>query len=474
MAPGLTWANGGSDGGDLITAAATGGVAHPTGYPVYLLLARLFQALPIGSLAFRTNLFSGLCTVAAALLVFETTKNALDSAGSQASTLGGLIAGLAFGLAPLVWSQAVITEVYALNVLLIALLVYLLTVPARRFPVSNGLIGLVQGLAVGNQILAALMIPATLISVCLKRSDPGKAAATGSGTAWNWDFKALGHACMGLAAGLLTYLILPIRAASHPAVNWGDPVTLDRFLWLVSGRLYQAELLGLDFPSAWTHLQAWAGLTLRQFGLVGLILALLGLIVFFVASRLYFLTIWIAVVYTLFAVQYLVTDSFVYLLPTYLAMSIWVGLGVGHIVHFLSLHWAYAGWMVGALCVVYLVVLGAQHWAQVDASHDSAAEMYGRQIMSTTPAHALMFAQGDPTVFTLWYFHYALHERPDLVVIANDLLPFDWYRANLQHTYPDLILPMSPQEPWLSAIRELNPGRPACYPYYGQTMLNCQ
>ena len=43
LAPGLTWANFGADGGDLIAAAATGGVAHPTGYPFYLLLARLFQ-----------------------------------------------------------------------------------------------------------------------------------------------------------------------------------------------------------------------------------------------------------------------------------------------------------------------------------------------------------------------------------------------------------------------------------------------
>ena len=33
LAPGITWANDGYDSGDLITAAVTGGVAHPTGYP---------------------------------------------------------------------------------------------------------------------------------------------------------------------------------------------------------------------------------------------------------------------------------------------------------------------------------------------------------------------------------------------------------------------------------------------------------
>ena len=70
LAPGLTWANGGSDGGDLIAAAARGGIAHPTGYPLYLLLARLFQFLPLGSLAFRTNLMSALATALAAALVY--------------------------------------------------------------------------------------------------------------------------------------------------------------------------------------------------------------------------------------------------------------------------------------------------------------------------------------------------------------------------------------------------------------------
>ncbi len=59
-------------------------------------------------------------------------------------------------------------------------------------------------------------------------------------------------------------------------------------------------------------------------------------------------------------------------------------------------------------------------------------------------------------MLSLWYFHYALHQRPDLVVIANDLLPFDWYRQNLRYTYPDLIMPASTIDPWLLSIREAN------------------
>src|SRR5512139_353339 len=119
MAPGLTWANYGSDGGDLIAAAATGGVAHPSGYPLYLLLARLFQFLSIGSLAFRTNLLSAIATTFAAVLVFELMTRSLRFADGYPNGWAGLASAYAFGLAPLVWSQATITEVYGLHILFV-------------------------------------------------------------------------------------------------------------------------------------------------------------------------------------------------------------------------------------------------------------------------------------------------------------------------------------------------------------------
>src|SRR4051812_16677705 len=69
LAPGVTWANDGADSGDLIAATATLGVAHPTGYPTYLLLARLFQLIPLGDLALRSTIFSAVAAVLAALCV---------------------------------------------------------------------------------------------------------------------------------------------------------------------------------------------------------------------------------------------------------------------------------------------------------------------------------------------------------------------------------------------------------------------
>ena len=69
MPRGLTWAFDGADGGDLVTAVVTGGIPHPTGYPSYILFSRAFFWLPVGSVAYRGNLFSIFCTLLSAVVL---------------------------------------------------------------------------------------------------------------------------------------------------------------------------------------------------------------------------------------------------------------------------------------------------------------------------------------------------------------------------------------------------------------------
>ncbi len=46
------------DWGEMTTVPHVLGVAHPTGYPTYIVLAWLAELVPIGSIAFRANLLS--------------------------------------------------------------------------------------------------------------------------------------------------------------------------------------------------------------------------------------------------------------------------------------------------------------------------------------------------------------------------------------------------------------------------------
>jgi len=477
MALGLTWANNGSDGGDLITAAATGGVAHPTGYPVYLLLARLFQLLPIGSLAFRTNLMSALVAVIAALLVYDLIIRFASPSKGKQNWLAGLAAGYAFGLSPLIWSQAVITEVYTLHALFVILILYLssgyspLHFTQKRL---DRLLGFTFGMATGNHITTILLLPILLTSVFFHKS-----ILTGEVTSEILSVEkrqpaiySLLRRLTWLGMGLLVYLILPLRALSQPPVNWGNPVTLGGFGWLVSGKLYQDQFFVLTLPSIWSRVQAVAALLIEQFGIPGLVIGLIGLIVFYKSSYLYGNTVWIVVLFFVFAVLYATHDSFMYLIPAFLCFAIWIGLGVNGLMDIFVQRFRKIGVVGGFIFILYLFLLAGNHWHQVDASQDLRAERFGEDVLAQVPANAIVFAKGDKAIFTIWYFHYALQRRPDIVVVVPDLLPFDWYQETLRSNYPTLEFPAS--FPLAEVVLAVNPERPICYIEYIQlTEIYC-
>jgi hypothetical protein len=67
MAPTVTFV----DSGALIVAAHTSGVAHPPGFPLWLILARAAAWLPAGSTAVRVHLLSAVSAALAAALVTQ-------------------------------------------------------------------------------------------------------------------------------------------------------------------------------------------------------------------------------------------------------------------------------------------------------------------------------------------------------------------------------------------------------------------
>ena len=81
------------DSGELITVVATGGVAHPPGYPLYTLLGRLWLVpVPFGSAAWRMNLLSALGQAAAVGVL------ALAMARATRSAAAGALAALAWAV----------------------------------------------------------------------------------------------------------------------------------------------------------------------------------------------------------------------------------------------------------------------------------------------------------------------------------------------------------------------------------------
>ncbi|GAB4546357.1 MAG: hypothetical protein Fur002_21340 [Anaerolineales bacterium] len=426
IAPDITWANRGADGGDLIAAAATGGVAHPSGYPTYLILARLFQFIPVGTLAFRANLLSAAAGICAAWLVFETVS-------ARNGLRAGILAALGLGLAPLVWSQALIAEVYTLHLFFIALLLYLSE--TKETPAL--LYGVAFGLGAGNHLTLLLLLP------ILFDKNP----------------KVLFTRLAGLMLGLTVYLALPLRAAHNPPINWENAVTVKNFWRLVSGAAYQDELFTWNAAAYAEKIKTAASLLAAQFGWLGLFAAFIGAATT-PKTRFQIHLIWIALSALLFFLLYQTADSFLYLLPLILAFSIWMGMGAARLTHNLAERSPKAPALLWLILMVASAFHAARYYPIVDASQDRRAQTFGLAALAQIPPGGVVIARGDEALFTLWYFRYALQERSDMTVISAELLQHEWYQELIRAENPDLDLP--PRFMFAEVVEARNPQKIFC------------
>ena len=427
-APGITWANDGGDGGDLVTAVVSSGVPHPSGYPTYLLIGRLFLAWPASDPAARLTLMSAIPMALAG--GFLAALAASGSPGISWRAGVGLAAGLSFGLAPLPWSQAVIAEVHGLNALFAGLTLVLIARLSSSGPLGWPVTALavICGLGLGNHLTFLLMTP-PLAATMWSRWRVG-------------ERRRITIPAGGFVLGLAVYALLPLLASRHPPVNWGDASSGDGFWWLVSGGPYREMVFGLPLEEVPQRAAAWAGLLLRQFGPVGWFLVGAGLA--FGRSRWPWVdrsTLWMAVAYSLFALGYEAGDSSAYLIPAYLGVAWWLALGVWAVLTRVErLRPGSAIFAVALLVLAWVARLPAIV-QQVDARHDRRAVEYTAQVLHQAPPDALILTSRDHDSFPLWYAQYGLGRRPDLRLVVVSLGQFDWYRRGLAYTYPDLSFP---------------------------------
>lgn len=455
LAPTITWSHDAADSGELVTAVYTGGIPHPPGYPTYLLLAAPFAHLPGWEPARGVNLFSALCAALAASLVTLAGWHLLGASPLPAP-LRAIIAGtagLSFAFAPTPWSQAVVAEVYALHSAFAALLLLLMTrelagESGRYIPAA----ALALGLGLGNHLSLALMAPALALTTVIS---------------WRHSRRPLRQLLVAgglFLLGLLVYLILPIRAAADPPVNWGDPRTPERFWWLVSGQLYQRFLFRLPLDALPGRLSAWAALLRQQFGLVGVGLALAGIWFGGRPRRTWNLLAGLTyVLFVAYAMGYDTSDSYVYLIPSYAVVSLWITQGLAGI---LETCWTVEGfrqrWPLAAGVLLILPLTSAViHWREVDLRQDRLALAYAEEALAGAEEEAIILAHGDAPTFALWYAHYALGRRPDIALITISLWQYDWYRQSIARRVPGLFPPSDNPPPDLDAlIRRLRAQRP--------------
>ena len=455
LAPTITLRNNGSDSGDLVTAAINLGVPHPTGYPLYTMLAHLFTLLPGAEPARQVNLLSALAAAVATGIVFWLAYGVTLAQGRVQRSMALLAAWTAAGLfafGELLWSQAVIAEVYALQALWVAMLLAVLlcaSAPSRPY-----LLALVFGLALANHLTAVLWLVALWPYVrgarrwlTVAAKDSGTLAAKDNGTLAAKD-SGTWRRCLGiglcLLPGLLTYSYIPVRANAHPVPNWGQANHLSGLLWLVSGAAYRMYAGAVAPAQLLQRLSAWAGIWLRELGVLGLALAFLGLWRGLETERRFTLC---GLTYSLlvsgYAMLYQPHDSYLYLLPLGIVFALWTASGAAEVLCGLE-NWAGSGGQRRLASVAAVVILCslpltsiATRFKALDLSRDYDAYRFATAVLDNAAPGAVVLSNGDSETFPLWYVRYGLGRRSDVAVVDRSLLAFDWYRAELVSGHPD-------------------------------------
>lgn len=434
MAPTITWRNAGADSGDFVTAAINLGVPHPTGYPLYTMIAHGFTALPGAEPARNVTLLSAL---AAALAVGATSWAAYrliatreDSTAAIALAAAWAAAGVyAFG--ELLWSQATIAEVYGLNALLVAVWVAVaLSLPLRARPYA---LALLFGLGLAHHVTIVWLLAALwpYLPAIRRWLTPKRVLQLG----------------LCLLPGLLVYLYIPIRAATHPVPNWGQADSLSGFIWLVSGAVYRLYLRTPVPSHLLQRLSAWAGIWVRDIGVLGLALALLGLWRGLETDRRFSLFgLTYVILLSVYAMLYVTLDSYLYLIPAAIIIALWMARGA-----FVALHalqgWAKSGLrhqvvtVTGILILAVLPVLSiATRFQAMDLSADYEAYAFAEKVLEAAAPGAIVLSDGDKQTFSLWYLRYGLGRRRDVMVVDRRLLAFGWYRDDLASQHPELAM----------------------------------
>lgn len=410
-APGVTLV----DSGEFVTVCATLGIGHPPGVPTYVMLGHLFSLLPLSAdIARRLNLFSSVCAACASGLSFFLIRSLFRNMSEDVALAGSL----AFGLSLSLWGWGTVTEVYALNIALVTLMLLL---AARGDWIAGAF---ATGIALGvHHATVALIIPgAVIIAWNARRPRPRDVAfAAGAGL-----------------LGLSVYAYLPLRAAMHPLLNWGNPSTALALWHHVSGTDIRSSSIG-DHRDLFGGVSIFLAHYLRQMAPAAIAIVLAGWVELWRKHRKMFVVT--SVIVSLNVALVLITglggvDIPGYYLPTFLTMAWCFALGA---------EWLSRS-MAGILCrrtacaAITAVVVSCLlvNFPLNDHREDHVAPLFVTNTLRDVPPGSLVLT-ADWNFYAPWLAEYVVGKRhAGIAVINTGLLGKPWYLDLIRRDYPDL------------------------------------
>ncbi len=485
------------DSGELAAVAATLGIAHPTGYPLYTLLGRIaVLLLPGHSPIERLNLLSAVLAAASALFVFllvrEIVRRSRPDAPPWASSVLALGAAWLWGAHPALWEQAIGNEVHALQAAFAAATLWLASRAIRAGGRGILLSAYMLGLALTNHLSILFLVPGLAAGAILdaaRRKRSGRLVFAGLDS--TGGFLAAGAA---LLFPLTLYLYLPIRSHQRPLLDWGDPVTVTRLLRHVGGAQYRVWL----FASAsdfWTNLSGFVSEIASPLSIPVLLAAAAGVFALARRDRPSLARFGLAfLVGTAWASGYAIHDIEPYYMVARLALLCLAAAGATILLPGSAPSAVLAGsavltdtavsaaraaartaprqskpsWQRRAarvwvfLPAVAALLLFGLRWSALDRRQDRFVRFYAESLLDQLPPRTILLSSHwDMVVSPLLYVQRVEGKRPDVTIVDPELLRRSWYFTELERIDPSLLAPIESRvKGFLEQLRLFEAGEP--------------
>jgi hypothetical protein len=315
----------GGDPGELQFVPYILSIPHPTGTPLYILLGKLWSALPLGpTVAWRMNLLAAFSATLAVFVVYHIVYAQYERPVPALAAALSLAFGLTF------WEQALLADKYAFNALLVALVLYLALRWGRtRAPRALNLLALTYGLSLAHHRTMALFAPVLLGYVWWHER----------GALWRDGRRLLRLGALVLAP-LLLYFYLPWGESRNlPPGTWHPRTAREWYDYLFdTGR---TGLVYVDPDDLGEMLLFYARTLRRDFTWVGVLLGIGGVAWQFrrrPADALFLLVNYVAQAFL--AANHHVPRHWVYFIPSFLIYALWVGEALSAIWLFAEQRWS--------------------------------------------------------------------------------------------------------------------------------------
>lgn len=444
------------DSGELISAAYVLGIPHPPGYPLYVLLGKLFTFLPFGSIAYRVNLMSAFFGALTVMMVFLIVcklqaPNSSETINQKSiakawNLLPPMVAALMLAFSPVFWKQAVVAEVFTLNTFFAVLMVYVLLIwqgkivafkaenPGDNSPpkpaVYLNLFTFLFGLSLGNHHTIILCLPAFLYFIWRTV----RAAKSSSETGKIMSISRYLMMLIFFLIGLSVYIYLPLRSLQNPVMDSGNPENLRNFIRVVLRSEYGTFTLSKLESHSLISLRLFIfqifdflRSLFKNFGFLGFGIGLLGFLEY---SRKRVPLSWLLLLMFLFSgigfvllanvpkegvMRRHLLERF-YLLP-WLIFSIWIGICVRSILENLKVK--YLLYFIGGLFLILPFNLLIVNYPRLNESRNYFTYHYGRDLLKTLEPNSIFIASDDTALFTLYYLQYVEGMRKDVRLIPT-------------------------------------------------------